>query len=188
MDHSFQAGKLVRDAASGRREAWNALVDAYGGLVWSVARSEVRSASDAADVSQTTWLRLVEHIDRINEPDRVSAWLATTARREARRVAARSRRMVPTEDSRIPEQRLAPEADMDADLLRTESAEALEQAISQLPERSRRLMHLLMQEPPLPYVTISAALSMPIGSIGPTRARCLRKLRDLLDTQHVEHT
>lgn len=176
--HSVSGGELVKQAAAGSREAWKSLVDAYGGLVWSVARNEVGSATDAADVSQTTWLRLYEHIDRLTEPDRVSAWLATTARREARRVAARGRRTLPTEDSRIPEQ--IQYEGLDADLLRAESAGALHEALEQLPERSQQLMRLLLQEPALPYTTISSIMGMPIGSIGPTRARCLRKLRTLM--------
>jgi RNA polymerase sigma factor (sigma-70 family) len=182
--HSVSGGQLVKQAAAGSREAWESLVDAYGGLVWSVARREVPSASDAADVSQTTWLRLYEHIDRLTEPDRVSSWLATTARREGRRVAARGRRTVALEDSRVPEQARHAEDDVDVGLLRAESVGALQAAIEELPARSQHLMRLLIQEPPLPYTTISALMDMPVGSIGPTRARCLRKLRALMGPQH----
>src|SRR5579862_3211112 len=88
--------ELVSDAAAGDSGAWDALVDRFAGTVWAVARAYRLSASDAADVSQTTWLRLVEHLDRIEQPDRVGAWLATTARRESLRVLRVSGRLVPT--------------------------------------------------------------------------------------------
>ena len=79
--------------------AWNAIVDRFAGLVWGVARRHRLSASDAADVSQTTWLRLVEHIDRIQDPERVGGWLATTARHEALRVLRISNRELPSDPS-----------------------------------------------------------------------------------------
>ena len=179
--------RLVKQAAAGDAAAWNALVSAYGGLVWAVALREVHSPRDAADVSQTTWLRLVEHIDRLNEPARVGAWLATTARREGRRVAAKARRMAPTDDERLHAQldrdREAGSnvsSGVEASLLRSEAAAAVAGAIARLGDRDQRLVRLLMQEPALPYATISGALDMPIGSIGPTRARCLAKLRVIL--------
>ena len=179
--------RLVEEAAAGDAAAWNALVRAYGRLVWAVALREVHSPRDAADVSQTTWLRLVEHIDRLNDPARVGAWLATTARREGRRVAAKARRMAPTEDERLHAHVDGERArlvngtpDVESTLLRSETAAAVDKAIARLGDRDQRLLRLLMQEPALPYSTISGALHMPIGSIGPTRARCLAKLRVFL--------
>src|SRR5215210_6631372 len=77
---------LVRAAAAGNEPAWNRLVETYAGLVWAVARSHQLSEADAADVAQATWLRLVEHLDDLHEPERVGAWLATTARRECLRI------------------------------------------------------------------------------------------------------
>lgn len=183
---SVKAQGLVEQAAVGSPDAWESLVAAYGGLVYSVARSTVRSSGDAADVTQTTWLRLVEHIDTLSSPDRVSAWLATTARREGCRVASLERRVIPVEDTTFIE--LSPQHDdgVDADLLRTETTQSLQHAIAELPERWQTLMRLLMIEPALPYATISEILDMPIGSIGPTRARCLRQLRDLLAAQRQQ--
>src|ERR1700722_10215946 len=95
--------ELVSDAADGDSEAWDALVDRFAGTVWGVARAYRLSASDAADVSQTTWLRLVEHLDRIEQPDRIGGWLTTTARREALRVVRMSGRQIPTADELEPE-------------------------------------------------------------------------------------
>ncbi|MGH3414129.1 MAG: RNA polymerase sigma factor [Marmoricola sp.] len=181
-----QAAVLVKEAASGSQDAWDALVDAYGGLVWSIARRDRLSPGDAADVSQTTWLRLIEHVDRLNDPARVGAWLATTARRECIRVSSRNRRALPTGDDYVLE-RPAETADPDADLLRNESAESVQWALRQLPERSQQLLEWLMREPPVPYAEISRALDIPIGSIGPTRGRCLRKLRAVLDSQLADY-
>lgn len=177
---SARVAELVGQAAAGDGHAWNALVDAYGGLVWAIARSEVRSASDAADVSQTTWLRLFEHIDRLNDPSRAGAWLATTARREARRVAGRARRTLPTDDTSLPEPPWYGDADVDEELLDRERVDGLHQAIDELPESNRALMRLLLHEPPLSYAAIARILRMPIGSIGPTRARCLKKLSAIM--------
>src|SRR5206468_5582762 len=90
---------LVRAAAGGDEAAWNALVDRFSSLVWATARAHRLSRDDAADVAQTTWLRLVEHLDRIREPERLGAWLATTARHESLRVIRRGGREQPTDQS-----------------------------------------------------------------------------------------
>src|SRR3954454_24758843 len=87
-----QAADLVAAAAAGDRRSWERLVDAYVGLIWAITRSYRLSDGDAQDVSQTTWLRLIENIDRLSDPSRVGAWLATTARRECLRVLRQSRR------------------------------------------------------------------------------------------------
>ena len=93
-----EVAELVRAAAEGDQAAWNGLVDRYNGLVWSVARSHRLALADASDVVQTTWLRLVEHLGRLQDPERVGAWLATTARRESLRALRHSARQIPTEE------------------------------------------------------------------------------------------
>src|SRR4051812_7204185 len=93
-----EVAELVRAAAEGDQAAWNRLVDRYNGLVWSVARSFRLSPADASDVVQTSWLRLVEHLGRLQEPERVGSWLATTARRECLRTLRQSARQLPTEE------------------------------------------------------------------------------------------
>src|SRR5918997_3091797 len=108
-----EVAELVRAAAEGDQAAWNGLVDRYNGLVWSVARSHRLSMADASDVVQTTWLRLVENLGRLQEPERVGAWLATTARRECLRALRHSARNLPTEE--VPEQ--VAEARVDSALL-----------------------------------------------------------------------
>src|SRR4051812_31229099 len=93
-----EVAELVRAAADGDQVAWDELVDRYNGLVWSVARSHRLSSVDASDVVQTTWLRLVEYLGRLQDPERVGAWLATTARRESLRTLRQSARLLPTEE------------------------------------------------------------------------------------------
>jgi RNA polymerase sigma factor (sigma-70 family) len=174
-------GALVRRAASGDRAAWNELVNAYSALIFSIARAHRLEAADATDVSQTTWLRLVEHIDRIDDPSKVGAWLATTARRESLRVIGISARQVPTGDEAQLEPRVPAAAEIDSSLLAAERGDELHQALAQLPDRCSQMLLLLMGDEPVSYTALSERLDMPIGSIGPTRARCLRKLRAILD-------
>jgi RNA polymerase sigma factor (sigma-70 family) len=165
----------LQRAAEGEQASWDRLVDRYGGLVWSVARSYRLTAEDAADVSQTTWLRLVEHLGRLNEPERVSAWLVTTAKRECLRVIrSRSReRVVDLEGFSQTDSDPPP----DHRLLATERTATLMQGLGKLGDGCQRLLRVLMASPPPSYEAVSAALGMPIGSIGPTRARCLNHLR-----------
>ena len=167
--------RAVRAAAAGDQDAWNELVERFGGLVWSVARSHRLSASDAADVSQCTWMRLVEHLAKLKNPAAVGAWLATTARRECLRVLEASRQQIPYGDD-LPEPR-HDGASIDDELLRTERDALLWQAVSRLRADDQALLRLLAADPPASYNEINAALGMPIGSIGPTRARCLERLR-----------
>lgn len=176
-----EVASLVHAAAAGDRAAWDALVDRYNGLVWSVARSYRLSTVDASDVVQTTWLRLVEHLGRLQDPERVGAWLATTARRECLRTLRHSARMVAVEDP--PEQVTEPQ--LDAALLMEERDRALWQAFGGLSERCQALLRLLVADPPPSYDEVSVALDMPVGSIGPTRQRCLDRLRGLAEGEGV---
>jgi RNA polymerase sigma factor (sigma-70 family) len=170
---------LVRAAATGDERAWESLVDRFADLVWSVARAHGLNQADAADVSQTTWLHLAEHIGRIREPDRVGAWLITTARRESLRTLRGVRRQVLVEDS--PDWRSEdPTIEVDERLHDLILRSRLRVAYDSLPEPCRQLLRILMADPPPSYADVSEALSMPIGSIGPTRARCLRRLRNLV--------
>ena len=136
--------------------------------------------SDAADVLQTTWMRLIEHIDRIEQPARVGSWLASTARNEClRHLAARKRIVLVQEDSEFDAaDRHGPE--VDEALLAEERTRDVRRAMAHLPKRWQRLMEMLMADPPISYAEISDRLELPIGSIGPTRVRCLAKLRVLL--------
>lgn len=168
---------LVREAAEGNDQAWVALVDRFSGLVWSVARSFRLRQDDAAEVVQTTWLRLVEHLGDIREPERVGAWLATTARRLSLATIRHSGRDVPTEF--VDSQLVSPDqiGELDAALDARQAQAALQRAVEELPEPGRALLRVLSADPAPSYAEVAAALDMPIGSIGPTRARSLERLR-----------
>lgn len=167
--------QLARAAAAGDEHAWNELVDRFSGLVWSVARAHRLAGDDAADVVQTTWLRLVEHLDRLQEPARVGSWLATTARHESLRTLRLSARQVPSPSEFLPD--ILSDAELDAGLLTSERAQALWRAFAGLSGRCQALLRLLVADPPPSYEEVGKALEMPVGSIGPTRARCLEHLR-----------
>ncbi len=170
------AGNLVRLAASGDEDAWQALVDRYTGMLWSIARAYGLPTAEAADVVQTAWLRLVERLETLRDPDSVGAWLATTVRREAVRTLRRGSRQVLSGDDR-PLELADPRPGPAASVVTAERAALLWRSVNQSPERCRRLLRVLMADPPPSYEQISSALDMPIGSIGPTRRRCLEQLR-----------
>ena len=171
---------LVRGAAEGDRQAWERLVDQYARLIWSITAEFKLIDSDAADVAQTTWLRLLEHIDRIEYPDRVGSWLAATARNECLRSLAARKRVVLSQDGAELDSVLTHAPEIDERLLADERAQVVRDALSRLPRRWQRLLEMLMADPPVPYTEISDQLGLPIGSIGPTRGRCLARLRVLL--------
>jgi RNA polymerase sigma factor (sigma-70 family) len=167
--------RLVRAAAAGQSGAWEGLIDEFGGLVWAVTRSYRLGYADAADVAQTTWLRLLEHLDALNDATRVGAWLATTARRECLRVLREGRRKVFYGDE-LPEE-AASDPEFDTALLAEERDGALWRAFERLRAGDRALLRMLMADPRPAYEEVSAALGLPVGSIGPTRARALDRLR-----------
>jgi RNA polymerase sigma factor (sigma-70 family) len=171
------AGDLVRAAAASDPAAWQALVERFGGLVWSVARAHGLDRSDAADVCQTVWMRLVDHLGRLREPERVAGWLATTARHESIRVSRQRRRTAPTMDPTVFDGPAGPGDDAAEPLVRDERDAALWEVVASLPSRSQTLLRLLLADPPVSYRDVAAGLGIPVGSIGPTRQRCLRTLR-----------
>ncbi|HET9443201.1 MAG TPA: sigma-70 family RNA polymerase sigma factor [Acidimicrobiales bacterium] len=173
-------------AAVVRRDAgaWELLVERYAGLVWSVARAQSLDPTAAADVSQTVWLRLAESCERIRDPERLGAWLATTARNEAIRLSKSARREQPVDLVREESDPLAP-----APGERLETGERLAEvrrAFARLDEACQELLRLLTQEPKLDYQAVAELTGRPIGSIGPTRGRCLDRLRrHLTAPEHV---
>ena len=184
---SGEVGDLVRAASRGDSEAWESIVRRFSGLVWAVTRGYRLGPADAADVFQTTWLRLAEHLERITDPERVGAWLATTARRESLRVAQASTRMVLADEATLvslgqvehqsPEQAVL---DSEQAMLDSQRARQLWRAFRELSARCQRLLRVLMASPPPSYAEVAAALDVPVGSIGPSRARCLDRLRQML--------
>jgi RNA polymerase sigma factor (sigma-70 family) len=165
---------LVRRAADGDRAAFDEIVERFAGLVWAVARDLRLTPEDAADVSQTTWLRLVEHLGRIRQPERLAGWLVTTARNESFRVLRRQGRQVPTDDDEIAG---IDEPDPLRAIRRMEDHDALVVAFADLPQRCQVLLRMLMVDPPPPYEHVAAELGVTVGYIGHTRGRCLDKLR-----------
>ncbi len=171
---------LVRRAAVGDRWAWERLVDQYARLIWAITRDFKLVESDAADVAQVTWLRLLENIHKIENPDRVGSWLAATARNECLRNLAARKRVVLADDDIVLDGAAVAGPDVDERLLSAERAVMVREALSHLPWRWQRMLELLMADPPASYSEISDQLGLPVGSIGPTRNRCLARLRTLL--------
>ncbi|HTR70950.1 MAG TPA: sigma-70 family RNA polymerase sigma factor [Mycobacteriales bacterium] len=181
-----RAAELVRAAADGDANAWQELVDGFSALVWSTVLKFRLNQSDAIDVTQTTWLRLVQNIDRLDDPARVGAWLTTTARREALRVIEQHRRVILTADSAVldgSDHRAAPP---ESGLIGEERDLVVRELFDQLPPRCQELLRLVLRDPPVDYDTISTRLGMPVGSIGPTRGRCLKKLAALAAERGID--
>ncbi len=175
-----QVADLVRAAAAGDPVAWEKVVDRYVALLWAIARRHGLSESDASDVVQSTWLRLVENIDQVRDPARIGAWLATTVQRESLRCIGQRNRMVPGGDGEAFDHhdRLLP--DVDDALIRREQAGAARHALDALPATWRTLIELLALETPPSYEEIGERLGLPVGSIGPTRGRAVRRMRVLI--------
>ena len=174
----------VLAAAAGDAAAWEQLVDRFGGLIWSICRSHRLSDSDAADAVQLTWLRLLENLDRIRDPRRLGGWLVTTCRRECLAVLRRSRASVPTAEDHI--ERMLGVADApDQRVLASDEYASLWQAFHRLSEWCQQVLRALIVEPedgPPSYRVVAAQLETAVGSLGPTRARCLAQLRKLVDS------
>ena len=168
---------LVTRAKNGEQQAWDALVERYAPLIWSICRRYRLEEADAEDVGQAVWLTLVAHLDHLRDSAALPGWLATTTRRECGRVhnAACTRRA--REQVLIVESIVDTEtATVEQELLVAEHHAALRDAFARLPPGCQRLLTLLIADPPVPYAEISARLGIPAGSIGPNRKRCLDRL------------
>jgi RNA polymerase sigma factor (sigma-70 family) len=170
---------LVRRASCGDPRAWSAIHGRFAARVRAIARLQRLTPHDVEDVVQTTWLRLLEHIDAIRDPSGLGAWLETTTRRESWRLLRAGHRERPTDMELLPDEPVPAVAE--EQLVEAERREALEVARRHLPPRQQELLSMLLSEPAPSYAAISRTLGMPIGSIGPTRARCLTRLRRHLD-------
>jgi RNA polymerase sigma factor (sigma-70 family) len=172
---------LLLRARGGDREAWDEIVRRYSGLVRATVRSHRLQHHDALDAVQMTWLRLVEQAPRVQFPDRLGAWLVTTARRECLRISHERAR--PTSGcidiDTVAETVADPSAGPEQRLIDADIAENLRNLLAELPARSQVLLRALFTDDPQPYSEISRAIGIPIGSIGPVRARTLAQLRRL---------
>ena len=169
---------LVIRARNGDSQAWDALVERYAPLVWSICRRYRLGSADAEDVNQSVWLALVDQLAALREPAALPGWLATTTQRECGRVlrTARGPQMawyVPDAEDIADEHAVSAEEE----LLQAERHAALREAFTYLPPSCQQLIGMLIQDPPVPYAKISTELGIPIGSIGPSRRRCVDKLR-----------
>jgi RNA polymerase sigma factor (sigma-70 family) len=178
MRDDSSTAELVMRARNGDAQAWDVLVERFAPLIWSICRRYQLNDACADDVGQNVWLQLVTHLDRVRDPAALAGWLATTTRRECLQVARVARRPdvlchvldaenIPGDQTGIVEH----------ELLLAERHAALREAFARLPPTWQRLIALLIEDPPVPYAEISATLGIPVGSIGPSRSRCLDMLR-----------
>jgi RNA polymerase sigma factor (sigma-70 family) len=172
---------LVTRARNRDKQAWDALVERYAPLIWSICRKHRLNDADAEDVGQTVWLQLVTQLDRVRDPRALPGWLVTTTQRECGRVLRATRASRGTQAAGyLLDAESIPDAQAEIaerELLQAERDAALRAALTCLPPGCQRLIAILIEDPPVPYATISGKLGIPIGSIGPNRARCLEKLR-----------
>lgn len=188
MDRA-EVGALVQSAVDGDAAAWKALVEGLSPLVWSVVRAHRLSDADGHEVYQTVWFRFAQHLGRIREPDKAGSWLASTARNECLKVIRGLTRLLPTDDpqvlDRVSEDRTPEQFLIDAEeqAAEAERIRLLRQELEELGDRCRQLLRVLMTSPPPSYVEVSLALGIAVGSIGPLRQRCLRRLRARLDAR-----
>lgn len=169
---------LLGRATNGDWQAWDALVNRYAPLIWSMCRRHRLGDADVEDVGQSVWLHLVDQLGNIRDPAALPGWLTTTTRRECLRVLRATRR--PPAAGYVLDAEILPDdraISAEQQLLTAERHAALREALGDLPSDCQQLIALLIQDPPVPYAEISARLDVPVGSIGPNRMRSLDKLR-----------
>jgi RNA polymerase sigma factor (sigma-70 family) len=169
---------LVTRARKGDKQAWDVLVERYAPLIWSICRRHRVTSADADDVGQMVWQQLVARLNQVRDPAAIPGWLATTTHRECCRIQRATRRLQPLgrvlDADHIPDQQAG---EAEHELIAAERHAALHEAFTRLPSCWQQLIAALIEDPPVPYAQISAQLGIPVGSIGPTRSRCLDKLR-----------
>jgi RNA polymerase sigma factor (sigma-70 family) len=176
----LSSAELVHAALGGSRPAWDELVERFTPLVLSITGRYRLTPADAADVSQTVWLQLVQHLSDVREPRALPGWIATTVRHECLRVFREQQRTTtldPQEPRGLLQARFDHDGATEDDLLHQERHEALLAGFAELNTRQRDLLLMLLADPPASYAEISARLGIPVGAIGPTRARALDRLR-----------
>lgn len=181
---------LLQACRAGDAAAWETLVRRYQRLIYTIPRRAGLDEDGAAEVFQRVWMTLFEHLDRIAQPERLATWLATTARRECWRQLRRDRGLVPLASDDDSDDELAQLVDPgllpDALIEQLERQQTVREAMELLEERCRTLLTLLFYtDTPPPYARVAATMGLPEGSIGPTRARCLRKLQRLIEEQEA---
>jgi RNA polymerase sigma factor (sigma-70 family) len=179
-EEATDTAALLRAAEQGDKSAWDEIVRRYGGIVSATVRSFRLQDADALDAIQMTWLRLMTNLHRAQDPERLSGWLATTARRECLSILRQSKRTAHHEEATFGAV-ADPSADPEQSFLAAETVLTLRSLVAELPNRGRVLLQALFSDNPRPYAEIARITRIPVGSLGPTRARALRQLRQLLD-------
>lgn len=174
-------GELIRACRKGESWAWRAVLDRYERLVYSIPLNYGLSRDDASDIAQLTFTILLQSLDKLREDSRLGPWLATVARRHTWRQMERGRRESTLRKEDLSESATLPEEGEEDFAARWETAEWLNQGLSLISEPCRRLLLALYFAPgESSYAEVAERLGMPIGSIGPTRARCLKNLKEVL--------
>jgi RNA polymerase sigma factor (sigma-70 family) len=183
LDPVDDVALLIDQAVAGDQAAWTRIIERYAGRVWAICRVYRLSPADAADVFQQTWLRVLENLRSVREPDRLGAWIGTTCRHEALAAFRRSRRSQPVGDTHLFDRPTGPADDPDHATLVADRDAELWRAFRQLNGRCQDVLRVLVldaEDRRPSYGLAAAALDMPIGSLGPTRARCLTRLREFV--------
>jgi RNA polymerase sigma factor (sigma-70 family) len=174
MHYDSPIAPLLESAVQRMESAWQEIVARFSPLVLVVCRDYGLSGVDIEDVAGSVWLRLVANVPRIREPEALPGWLRTTIRHECLMLLRHKNRQIPT-DSTLFGGVVEPE--IDAFLIGEERRAAARDAVARLSGRDRELLSMLFSDPPRPYQEISSTLGIPVGAIGPTRARCLARAR-----------
>jgi RNA polymerase sigma factor (sigma-70 family) len=168
---------LVVRAADGEQHAWNEIVERYAPLVYAICTKYRLGSHDIEDVGQTVWLLLVEHLGQLREPAALPGWLATTTAHECQRVVKAASRTEWRRTEQDDSLRFVDDTAIDEEILMAERNAELRALFAELPARCQQLLALLISDPPHSYAMIHETLGIPVGSIGPQRARCLDRLR-----------
>ncbi|MGA5817708.1 RNA polymerase sigma factor [Kitasatospora sp. NPDC094028] len=175
--------ELVDDCIAGNQDSWSRIVERYTPLIWAIARGHRLSTADCEDVSQTTWMRVIQHLGKLRDPEKLSQWIAVSARRESLKHIEKSGRTSPVGDSPVFDQSEPTENHPEEIALAKERDNEVLLAYCALSPKCQALLGLLVTDPPMSYDEISATLGMPRGSLGPIRSRCLAHLAKLLQRE-----
>lgn len=174
MHHDSPATRLLECAAHGMESAWREIVNRFTPLIFAVCHRYGISGADIQDVAGEVWLRLLTNATAIRDPNALPGWLLTTIRNECLGLLRTRNRQIPMDTDLLGE---PCQPEIDAHLIGEERRNAARQALARLSQRDQQLLSMLFCDPPRPYKEISSALGIPVGAIGPTRARCLTRAR-----------
>jgi RNA polymerase sigma factor (sigma-70 family) len=181
---TLETAELLLRAGKGDPGAWTEILRRYSGVVVGKVRAFGLQEADARDAVQMTWLRLAENIHRVQHPERLGGWLATTAARECLRLLHQAHR-TPTPTDAVIDNLADPRPGPDQRVIDAETTHTLRVLVAELPPRRRKLLWALFTDHPPSYAELSRATGIPLGSIGPTRHRALHQLRQLLEDHQL---